>query len=49
VVAGDLQKLAKRANVSDLAAAIRVCNLAPDIGLMSASVVLLEGDDVEWQ
>jgi hypothetical protein len=49
VVAGDLQKLAKRANVSDLAAAIRVCNLAPDIGLMSASVVLFEGDDVKWQ
>ena len=28
VVAGTWQKLAKRANVSDLAAAIRVCNLA---------------------
>jgi Zn-dependent peptidase ImmA (M78 family) len=49
VVAGDLQKLAKRANVSVLAAAIRVCNLATEIGLMSATVVLFEGDDVQWQ
>lgn len=49
VVAGDLKKLAKRANVSDLAAAIRVCNLATEIGLISASVVLFEGDRVKWQ
>ena len=49
VVAGDLKKLAKRANVSDLAAAIRVCNLATEIGLISASVVLFEGDHVKWQ
>lgn len=49
VVAGDLKKLAKRANVSDLAAAIRVCNLATEIGLISASVVLFENDRVKWQ
>lgn len=49
VVAGDLKKLAKRANVSNLAAAIRVCNLATEIGLISASVVLFEGDRVKWQ
>ena len=49
VVAGDLQKLAKRANVSDLAAAIRVCNLATDIGLIKASVVLFDGEHVKWQ
>ncbi len=49
VVAGDLKKLAKRADVSDLAAAIRVCNLATEIGLISASVVLFEGDRVKWQ
>lgn len=49
VVAGDLKKLAKRANVSDLAAATRVCNLATEIGLINASVVLFEGDCVKWQ
>lgn len=49
VVAGDLKKLAKRANVSDLAATIRVCNLATEIGLISASVVLFDGDRVKWQ
>jgi len=49
VVAGALQKLAKRANVSDLAAAIRVCNLANEIGLINASVVLFDGDHVKWQ
>ena len=49
VVAGDLQKLAKRANVSDLAAAIRVCNLATTIGLVNASVVSFDGEHVKWQ
>ena len=49
VVAGTLQKLAKRANVSDLAAAIRVCNLATEIGLINASVVLFDGEYVKWQ
>ena len=49
VVAGDLKKLAKRANVSDLAAAIRVCNLATEIGLINASVVLFDGERVKWQ
>lgn len=49
VIAGDLKKLARRANVSDLAAATRVCNLATEIGLISASVVLFEGDCVKWQ
>lgn len=49
VVGGDLQKLAKRANVSDLAAAIRVCNLANEIGLINASVVLFDGECVKWQ
>jgi len=49
VVAGALQKLAKRANVSDLAAAIRVSNLATEIGLINASVVLFDGERVKWQ
>jgi len=37
------------ANVSELAAAIRVCNLAEEIGLLNASVVLFDGDSVKWQ
>ena len=41
VVAITLKKLAKKANVSELAAAIRVCNLARAIGLVNASVVLV--------
>jgi Zn-dependent peptidase ImmA (M78 family) len=39
VVTVALQKLAKRAKVSELAAAVRVCNLARQIGLINASVV----------
>ena len=37
------------ANVSELAAAIRVCNLASEIGLLNASVVLFDADQVRWQ
>ena len=49
VVAGTLTKLAKKANVSQLMAAIRVCNLATEIGLKNASVVLFDDDQVRWQ
>lgn len=49
VVAGGLKRLAKRAHVSDLAAAIRVSNLATEIGLINASVVLFDGNHVKWQ
>jgi Zn-dependent peptidase ImmA (M78 family) len=49
VIAPALRKLAKKANVSELAAAIRVCNLANEIGMMNASVVLFDGDRVRWQ
>ncbi len=49
VVTASLQKLAKKANVSELAAAIRVCNLAKEIGLVNASVVLFNGEYVRWQ
>lgn len=49
VVAAALQKLARRANVSELAVAVRVCNLASEIGLINASVVLFDDDQVRWQ
>lgn len=49
VVAAALKKLAKKANVSELAVAIRVCNLVSEIGLLNASVVLFDGDEVRWQ
>ncbi len=50
VVSTGLKRLAKKARVSELAAAIRVCNLAADIGLINASVVLFDsGDTVRWQ
>lgn len=49
VVSAALQKLAKRAKVSELAAAVRVCNLASEIGLVNASVVLFDGESVRWQ
>jgi Zn-dependent peptidase ImmA (M78 family) len=49
VVAEGLKRLAKKANVSELAAAVRVCNLAQTIGLVNASVVLFDGDQIRWQ
>ncbi|PHS06080.1 MAG: hypothetical protein COA78_14695 [Blastopirellula sp.] len=49
IVAGALQKLAKKANVSDLSAAIRVCNLASTIGLIRAYVVFFDNEHVKWQ
>lgn len=50
VVAGALQKLAKKANVSVLATAIRVASIAEDIGLKNAAVVYFDSHDkVAWQ
>jgi Zn-dependent peptidase ImmA (M78 family) len=50
IVAMELRKLAKKANVSELATAIRVCNLAAEVGLVNASVVSFEYNDaVKWQ
>lgn len=49
VVSAALKKLAKEANISELATAIRVCNLAKEIGLINASVALFDGDLVRWQ
>ncbi len=49
VVADALKKLAKKANISELATAIRVCNVAGEIGLTNAYVVQFDGDQVRWQ
>jgi len=50
VVAAELQKLARRANISEIAAALRVCNLANDIGLINAAVVFFDQtDQVVWR
>jgi Zn-dependent peptidase ImmA (M78 family) len=49
VVAAALKALAKKARVSQLAAAVRVCNLANDIGLVNASVVLFDDGNIRWQ
>ena len=48
IVAAQLQKLAEKAKVSELAAAIRVANLANTIGLVNASVVFFRDDRFEW-
>lgn len=48
VVAAQLRKLAKQANVSELAAAIRVANLAGVIGLVNASVAFFQNDEFRW-
>ena len=49
VVAAALKRLAKRAKVSELAAAVRVCNLVDDLGLVNASVVSFRDDSLKWQ
>ncbi len=49
VVAAALKRLAKRAKVSELAAAVRVCNLTEQLGLLNASVVAFSGDEIRWQ
>ncbi len=50
VVSGALKRLAKKANVSELAAAVRVCNLSQELGLINASVVFFSsGTAVSWQ
>ena len=49
IVASVLRRVAKQARVSELAAALRVANLATDLGLENASVVFFEDDVVSWQ
>ncbi len=49
VVASVLRRLAKKAQVSELAAALRVANLAADLGLENAAVVFFEDAAVSWQ
>ena len=48
VIAAQLKKLAKVAKVSHLAAAIRVSNLAVEIGLVNASVAFFKDGEIEW-
>lgn len=48
VVAAELKKLARKANISELAAAIRVTNVAAAIGLINASVFFFKNDVLEW-
>lgn len=49
VVAAQLRALAKEAKVSELAVAIRVANLATEIGLVNASVAFFKDREFEWQ
>lgn len=49
VTAKALQRLAKKAKVSDLAVALRVANLTTEVGLNDASVVFYENDTLKWQ
>lgn len=48
VDATQLTKLAKKANVSELAAAIRVVNLAHEIGLDNAALIFFKKDLFQW-
>lgn len=48
VVATQLRKLAKQAKISELAVAIRVANLAKEIGLVNASVAFFVDDEFQW-
>jgi hypothetical protein len=49
VTAKALKRFAKDARVSDLAVALRVANLATEIGLSDASVVFYKNDILKWQ
>ena len=48
IVASQLTRLAAKAKVSQLSAAIRVANLAEEIGLVNASVVFFQNGGFEW-
>jgi hypothetical protein len=48
VVGAQLQKFAQNANVSALAAATRVANIAASIGLVNGSVAFFKNDHLEW-
>jgi len=49
VVAAILKRLAKKARVSEVAAALRVANLATELNLENASVVQFAGSKIKWQ
>ena len=48
IVAAQLKRLAKQAKISELAVAIRVANLAKEIGLVNASVAFFADDEHKW-
>jgi len=45
----DLEKIAKKANVSLLMVARRIAELAEDIGLINGAIVLFQGNQYRWQ
>lgn len=49
VVAQVLVRLAQKANVSDVSAALRVADLAKELGLANASVVHFDRNGIKWQ
>ena len=49
IVAAALTALAKKGNVSELATAVRVCNIADRVGLQNASVISFDDGTVRWQ
>ncbi|HRA88609.1 MAG TPA: ImmA/IrrE family metallo-endopeptidase [Planctomycetaceae bacterium] len=49
VVAQSLVRLAKKANVSDVSAALRVADLADGLGLSRASVIHFDRSGIRWQ
>lgn len=50
VIAQDIRKLAKKANVSELATSIRICKLAREIGIINAAAVFFDSDDqFQWK
>lgn len=49
VVAQSLVRLARRANVSDVSAALRITDLADKLGLARASVIHFDRSGIRWQ
>ena len=49
ITAGVIEKLARRARVSDTAVALRLANEAPSFGLTNAAVIFYSNDKLVWQ
>ena len=48
IAARAIEQLAKKANISQLAAVLRICNLAKNIGLENAAVAQFQRDELVW-